>query len=76
MIKNLLDKQSIVVRSLKLSLYENLSQNARGRRAEEHIARAEKHLNSVHSLVNETKNEAEETYRSVRTQQEQVWMQC
>lgn len=76
MIKNLIDKQSIVVGSLKLSLYKNLGQNAQSRRAEEHFVRAEKHLNSVLSLVNETKTEAEETYRSVRIQQKQVWIRC
>ncbi|KAF2624672.1 hypothetical protein BU25DRAFT_493335 [Macroventuria anomochaeta] len=63
MIKNLLEKQRIVVGSLK-SGFNNLGLMAHSQ-AYKHIACTERHLESVLSNVNEIKGEAEETYRSL-----------
>ena len=71
MINNLLEKQAIVVASLKLALKElhqgSCARSSDDLQADKHIARAEKHLKSVRSIVKDTKIEAEETYKSVRT---------
>ena len=62
MIKNLLDKQRIVVGALNPRMHRS---GYIGHYYEEHIARAEIHLESVLSNANEIKSEAEETYKSV-----------
>lgn len=64
MIKNLLEKQQIVVSSMRSGPKSSTTSSVKNKGAES-IERAAHHLESVLSNLNEIKTEAEETYKSV-----------
>ena len=64
MIKSLLEKQFNVIEPLKKSMIDYYIQGEG--QEEEYTIRLYDHLKSVLHKVNETKSEAEETYKSVR----------